>query len=206
MDGVFMKFLGKLFLYLALSAVLIWFGGVLKDKQQLQGGIVRLHVVANSDSAEDQSNKLAVRDAVVKYLQEKMDAFQNSEQAKAFLETNIEKIEAIANRTLQQLGTLDRVKVILALEEFGTRIYETFALPAGIYDALRIEIGNAEGQNWWCVVFPSFCVPKTTDQFQSTAVSSGFSDRVTNTVSGEPAYKIRFFVLDWIGKIENFFS
>ena len=201
-----MRFIAKILFIVTLCAVLIWLGGILKDKIQIQDNIIRFHVVANSDSEKDQSNKLAVRDAVVSYLQDRMENLSNSEDAKKFIASNLDKIKQIATETLRRLGADDAVKVTLALEEFGTRIYDTFTLPAGIYDALRIEIGEALGKNWWCVVFPSFCTPKTTTQFESTAVSFGFYPRVANTLSNNSGFQIRFLVLDWIGKVQNFFS
>lgn len=201
-----MRFIAKLFLILIVCAALVWLGGVLKDKNVLQDSIIRFHVVANSDSEADQSNKLAVRDAVVKYLQDKMEQLPTVEDARKYITENLGKIEQIAKDTLQRLGADNAVKVSIDLEEFGTRVYDTFTLPAGVYEALKIEIGEAMGKNWWCVVFPSFCMPKTTAQFESAAVSSGFEQRVTNTISNSSGYKVRFFVLDLFGKLENLFS
>ena len=90
------------------------------------------------------------------------------------------------------------------MEEFATRYYDTFTLPAGIYEALRITIGEGEGQNWWCVVFPTLCVGATVEEFEETAHCAGFSDGLTGALTGEDGYEVRFFFLDALGKLENF--
>ena len=174
-----------------------------QDRQTLNENLIRLHVVANSDSSEDQETKIMVRDAVVEYLQPIMEQFPTKEQAMGFIRENLSALEDIANDILAKIGAKETAVVSLEPEAFGTREYDTFTLPAGVYDALRIEIGAADGKNWWCVVFPSLCLPATGDGFQDTAVSSGFSETLTDTLSGEDGYELRFFLLDCIGKIEN---
>ena len=103
---------------------------------------------------------------------------------------------------LAQAGFPDTATVSLCLEEFATRVYDTFTLPAGLYESLRIVIGEGEGQNWWCVMFPSFCLPATSEGFEEVACGAGFSDTLTQTLEGE--YEIRFFFLDALGAVENF--
>ena len=184
---------------------LFWFSGLISDKISLQNDLIRLHVVANSDSPEDQALKLQVRDAVVAWLEPAMECITDKEQAQAYILENLEALTNTANRVLQELGVSDRATVSLTREEFDTRHYETFSLPSGVYDALRVEIGSGEGKNWWCVVFPSLCMPSATDDVQDMAVSSGFSEDLSNTLTRKDGYKIRFLLLDWIGKLENFF-
>ena len=132
-----------------LCASLIWGAMLVIDKNTLQKELIRLHVVAASDSQEDQELKLRVRDAVVESMQKDMADIADVEQAKAYLQENLPKIEAVANRVLQAAGCTDVAEVSLQLEEFATRYYDTFTLPAGIYEALRITIGEGAGQNWW---------------------------------------------------------
>lgn len=94
----------------------------------------------------------------------------------------------------------------LALEEFPTRVYDTFQLPAGLYEALRITIGEGEGHNWWCVVFPTLCVPASSEGFQETAEAAGFSDRLAGTLTRDSGgYEVRFRLLDWLGQVKNWF-
>ena len=205
MDGVFMKKLIKLILFGVLICSLLGFGDLLKDKNLLQDNLIRLHVVANSDSDQDQQIKLQVKDAVVNYLQPIMENFTTKESAMAYVKENLASLQEVANRALDTLGISDRATVTFQPESFLTRVYETFSLPAGVYDALRIEIGDGEGENWWCVVFPSLCLPVTGDGFADTAVASGFSETLTNTLSTQGGYRLRFFFLDCLGRLENLF-
>lgn len=156
-----------------LIVCLVWCGTVIADRQRLREELIRLHVVAASDSDEDQALKLRVRDAVVESLEDAMADLTDAEQAKAYLQENLPKIENLANQVLQEAGCTDTVQVSLAVEEFATRVYDTFTLPAGLYDSLRIIIGEGEGHNWWCVVFPSLCIPATSDGFEDTAAGAG---------------------------------
>lgn len=180
-------------------------GGIMQDRDTLSEDVIRLHVVAASDSEEDQAVKLQIRDAVVDKLEEAMDALPSAADAKEFLLDHLDEIEETANAVLAQAGFSDTVTVTLDREAFDTRVYDTFTLPAGVYESLRIVVGEGEGKNWWCVVFPSLCVPETTDDFASAAVGSGFSDTLTKTVSNDEGYEIRFFLLDCLGRLQNFF-
>ena len=187
-----------------LAACLIWTAMLVFDKRKLQNELIRLHVVAASDSPEDQALKLRVRDAVVESLQENMAKAVDRERAREYLEENLPKIESLANRVLREAGCTDSVSVSLQKEEFPIRYYDTFALPSGIYDALRITIGEGEGKNWWCVVFPTLCVGATVKEFGETARCAGLSDTLTETISAENGYEVRFFILDALGRLENF--
>ena len=187
-----------------LVAVSVWCAMLVVDKQTLQNELIRLHVVAASDSEEDQALKLWVRDAVVESLREGLENVADMDQARAYLQENLPKIEALANHVLRAAGSTDVAAVSLQLEEFATRYYDTFTLPAGIYEALRITIGPGEGQNWWCVVFPSLCVGATVEDFEETAHCAGLSDSLTDTLAGEEGYEVRFLILDALGRLENF--
>ena len=188
----------------ALIVCLVWAAGIVSNKQMLQNGLIRLHVVAASDSDADQDLKLLVRDAVISSLRENMNHVKDIEEAKAYLRENLPKIEALAKGVLQKAGIHDTVTVSLRPEEFGTRVYDTFTLPAGVYEALRITIGAGEGHNWWCVVFPALCVGATVEEFEETAHCAGLSDSLTAALAGEVDYEVRFLILDALGKLENF--
>jgi stage II sporulation protein R len=114
-------------------------------------------------------------------------------------------LEEAANTVLASEGFSVRAKATLQREAFDTRHYDTFSLPAGVYNALRITIGEGAGQNWWCVVFPGLCIPATAEEFADTAVGSGFDEPLTGALQQEKGYEIRFFLLDWLGKLQNFF-
>ncbi len=204
MDGVFMKKLLIITLIFGVIGLLIFGGSLISDKEVLQENILRLHVIANSDSEEDQQQKLLVRDSIVSYLQPKLEGFTDKEQVMALLEQELPKLKELAQRTLEEVGTKLSVGVSLCREAFDTRYYDTFSLPAGIYDALKIEIGEAEGKNWWCVVFPSLCLPAAGQSFVETAAVSGIDRDLSSTLTGKGAYEIRFFFLDCLGKLENY--
>ena len=180
----------------------VWIGMLIADRQKLRQELIRLHVVAASDSREDQAVKLEVRDAVIQAVQRELENFHDLDQAKAYLQENLPKIESVANEVLSRAGFADTATVSLCVEEFTTRVYDTFTLPAGLYESLRIVIGEGAGQNWWCVVFPSLCLPATSEGFEEVACGAGFSDTLTDTLEGE--HEIRFFFLDALGSFENF--
>ena len=177
---------------------------LVKDKQTLQNELIRLHVVGASDEPDDQSMKLRVKDAVVESLQTHMASLTDMEEAKNYLRQQLPKIEALANRVLREAGCSDVATVSLQPEAFDTRYYDTFTLPAGIYESLRITIGPGEGRNWWCVVFPTLCVGATVEEFEASAQCAGFSEALTGALTGEEPYEVRFFVLDALGRLENF--
>ena len=181
---------------------LVWLGMLIGDRQKLRQELIRFHVVAASDAPEDQAVKLQVRDAVIQALQRDMENLTDIDQARAYLAENLPKIESIANGVLERAGFTERASVRLCMEEFSRRVYDTFTLPAGIYESLRIIIGEGAGQNWWCVMFPSLCLAATTEGFEEVACAAGFSDALTQTLEGD--HEVRFFFLDVLGSVENF--
>ena len=198
------KLLKRVGLAAAFTA-LVMLGMLIADRQRLERDLIRLHVVANSDSGEDQAVKLQVRDAILANLDAQIGSFTDIDQVKAYLAAHLPELERIANQVLEQAGFAERAAVSLTDEEFPTRQYDTFSLPAGIYQSLRVVIGEGEGKNWWCVVFPSLCYGATSADVEDMAVSAGFSDPLANTLTREDGYEIRFFLLDWLGRVENFF-
>lgn len=205
MDGVFMKKIIKFTICVVLIALVLEFAGLWQDRQTLKDELIRLHVVGASDSEEDQRVKLQVKDAIVDYLQPIMEKLPTKEQAMNYIRRNLSVLQELSNQVLDRLGIKDRANVTLKPERFERRVYDTFMLPAGVYDSLRITIGTGEGKNWWCVAFPTLCLPATADGFEDVAVSTGFSKNLTGALTGKRAYRIRFFFLDCIGKLENLF-
>lgn len=197
-----MRKLVKRVLYCFLLVVLVWCGTLIADRQRLDEELVRLHVVAASDSAEDQQWKLLVRDAVVDSLTEELKNVADGSQARAYLEEKLPKIREKAVSVLRLAGCQDPVEVSLEEEAFDTRNYDSFSLPAGIYDTLRITIGQGAGENWWCVVFPAFC-GGTGEPFDEVAEAAGFPESLSGALTEEDGYGIRFFLLEVLGKLEN---
>ena len=200
-----MKKMIKCVLVCALLTGLVWCGTVIADRERLNEELIRLHVVANSDTSEDQELKLLVRDAVICSLQETMKRMPDSTQARQYIQAHLPELQAIANQTLQMAGSTCSAAVSLCRESFDTRFYDTFSLPAGVYDALKITIGEGKGHNWWCVAFPSLCLPATSEGFREVSAQAGMNGTLEKTLAGEDGYEIRFFLLDQLGKLENHF-
>ena len=188
--------------WVALAVALVFLWGLLTDSKALHDDLLRLHVVGASDSQEDQDVKLLVRDAVLASLEDGLRDLTDPAAAYDYVARMLPQVEQAANKALELAGFSDTVTVSLTEEAFTTREYDTFSLPAGVYKALRIVIGEGEGKNWWCVVFPRLCVG-TEEDFVETASMAGLSDDLTGALEGE--YEIRFWLLDKIGEIKNRF-
>jgi len=198
------RFIGRVLFLLIVIGVILWLVGTLKSKATLKNEIIRLHIIANSNSEADQAEKIKVRDGILSHIQDEIAKLPSREEAENYIRTKLTEIEEIANQILKDSGSEHTARVKLGLKEFGKRIYETFTLPAGVYKALQIEIGEAQGENWWCVVFPGLCTQISGNEFVQTATAAGFDETVVEAISNDGDFKIRFFVLDFWGKIENF--
>ena len=119
--------------------------------------VFRLHVIANSDSQEDQNLKYIVRDNLLSYMNEICANVNNKAEAIEIAKQNEAEFKQIAIQTIQEQGYSYDVNISIGNFEFPTKQYGDISLPAGYYDALRVEIGEAKGQNWWCVMFPPLC-------------------------------------------------
>ena len=118
----------------------------------------RLHVIANSDGAADQSVKLLVRDAILQYTAEEAASCRDKEQAERYMRAHLSELEACANQVLKEQGFAYTATAYLGRYEFPDKTYGDVTYPAGQYDALRLVLGEGEGQNWWCVMFPPLCI------------------------------------------------
>ena len=125
--------------------------------------VLRFHVLANSDSADDQELKLKVRDAVLGYMEEKLPESDGAAETKDWLRSHIDEIEEISRRTVADAGTEYPVSAAVTTCWFPDKTYGDVTFPAGNYEALRIEIGEAKGHNWWCVLYPGLCFMDTTN-------------------------------------------
>lgn len=123
----------------------------------LSDNLIRLHVIANSDSPEDQELKRTVRDAILEYVRNKVKDSGSVDQTRSIIIDNISGITAVAKQTLVDSGSSYEVKTSLGSYPFPTKEYGDILLPAGNYQALRVVIGNGDGANWWCVLFPPLC-------------------------------------------------
>ena len=163
----------------------------------LRENVFRLHIIANSDSPEDQELKLLVRDAVLKDSEPLFAGCDSLSAAKAITKENLEKIKKTAEKTIAEQGYDYVVRIAVGQSFFDTRVYEDFVLPAGNYDALKIEIGRAEGKNWWCVLFPSICIG-------SAGKLSDTAREDSAAVAANPSkYTVRFKIVEWYEIIKS---
>ncbi len=183
--------------FLAMLAAAVFCCGWLTQRQALLAGrMVRLHVIANSDSEEDQALKLRVRDAVLERAAALVEGASNADQAAGILEDHLEELAAAGQAVVAAEGGDDLVTAALDVSYFPTKTYDGFALPAGNYRALRVSIGAGEGRNWWCVVFPSLCVVPASE-WEDTAVSGGLTEEDVRLMGGEDGgYVLRFKCLE----------
>lgn len=200
-----MKKLLKRIMVCGVLAALCWSIFLIADRKKLNQGLIRFHVVAHSDSNRDQTIKQDVRDAVLESISGDLRKIADVDEAKEYLQRNLPKLQLLVDETLEELGFAGESRITLCKETFDIRHYDTFTLPAGVYDSLRIVIGDGLGENWWCVSFPTLCVPATSSGFADMAVSAGFSKPLAQTLSGNEDYEIRFFFLNQLGKLENIF-
>lgn len=192
----------KRILFLTVVVAAVWCAGLFADGQQLRNELIRLHVVGASDSDEDQQVKLQVRDAIIATLRQGLTDLGDADLAVSYIQSVLPKLTETANRVLREAGFSETATVSLTTEEFPLREYDTFSLPSGLYRSLRIVIGEGQGQNWWCVVFPELCLPATSEEFVEAASMEGMSESLSGALTGD--YEIRFWVLDQFGKVRNF--
>ncbi len=146
--------------------------------KNLADNLIRLHVIANSDSPEDQALKLKVRDKILIYMKEQLAKSRDIEETKAIIKRDIPKIEEISKAEIAKNQKEYPVKARLGVSPFPTKLYGDIALPAGNYQALKVEIGKAEGANWWCVLFPPLCFVDATHGTVPDSVKSELKSRL----------------------------
>lgn len=146
----------------------------------LRNNVLRLHILANSNSVADQNLKLAVRDAILETGCVEFENCTNLGDALISAEKSMETFKKVAEKTVKEHGYDYNIEVMLDKTYFDTRVYDDFTLPAGFYNALVVKIGEAEGKNWWCVMFPAICVPAATDAELSDSVESDSAEVALN--------------------------
>ena len=154
--------------------------------------VVRLHILANSDTQEDQQLKIKVRDAITAQTAGWLDGVANEQEAIALIQERLPQLEEIAKRTITEQGYRYSVQVSLCDMYFSTREYGDITMPAGMYTAVRVEIGEAKGKNWWCVVYPPLCIRSAVKE---QSLSDVLDDREMAVVNGK-GYVVRFKVVE----------
>lgn len=172
-------------------------------ESEIYSSVLRLHVIANSDSEDDQNLKLLVRDAVLAEAQILLCNVYDRAKAEETVMQNIEILRSVAEKTVLDNGYDYPVAIELGKEEYPTKNYESCSFPAGEYTSLRILIGEAAGQNWWCVLFPPLCLSAATDAdaFASVGITDNQYQIITDSESTK--YKIRFKILESFSEITD---
>lgn len=176
---------------------------------ELRDRILRLHVIAASDSERDQALKLEVRDALLPEIEELLREAKTLSDAVTAAEAGQVRLISVAEARLGELGCDDRVRVELGRESYPTRDYGEIRLPAGEYTSLRVTIGEGEGQNWWCVLFPTLCMAAAGGGASRNAaaeeeyLAAGFTPEQYRTITKTtaPKYRIRFKILEMIERL-----
>ena len=179
-------------------AVFLISGAVsLQSRDQLADKVVRLHILANSDSEEDQALKLRVRDRVLERATELLEQTGDRREAEEVLQSHLPELERIAAEEISACGYEYDVTAEVANTMFPTKEYDGFTLPAGEYLALRIIIGEGNGRNWWCVVFPPLCTTAAAD-VPASALAAGFDEEEVALVTEEnEGYVLKFKAMEW---------
>lgn len=182
-----------------ISALLISMVGFSNSCEEMYTNIIRIRIIPNSDSAEDQSLKLQIRDAVLSGSEDLFSETQTYKDALTTAENNIELFEHIANEEIKKAGFDYSVSVQIRNEYFETREYDDFTLPAGVYKTAVFTVGEGKGQNWWCVVFPQVCVGSCSGKLTDTV-----SESTAELAYNSDRYVIRFKTVEIFEKIKNY--
>ncbi|HHX51843.1 MAG TPA: stage II sporulation protein R [Clostridia bacterium] len=170
-----------------------------------QDNLIRLHVVANSDLEEDQELKRQVRDVILRYLEPEVSQVKSRQEVKNLLENKLKVLEGLAQKHLQEAGRKDPVRAELGRFNFPARNYGDLVLPGGEYEAVRVVIGQGQGANWWCVLFPPLCF---VDISWSLAENSDAREVMGLNSSGNPprVFQFRFKILEILKGKSHLFS
>lgn len=179
------------------------------QKEDSSHKLIRFHVIANSDSEEDQELKLKVRDAILVDLTPKLQEVKNIQDSEKIIRQSTEEIKKIAEEVIHKEGKKYGVKVAYGIFDFPTRYYGTITLPAGNYNALKVVIGNGEGKNWWCVIFPPLCFIDTTHGFTDTQTADEVAKYISQDemkfIEGKKP-KVKFKIAEIIEEYYNKFK
>lgn len=188
-----------LFLYISISAI----SYVNAVSSNIESSVFRLHVIANSDSKEDQDLKYKVRDSLIEYMNSICSNVKSKEEAINLAKLHEQDFLDIANKTIKENGYSYPVTIEFGNFSFPTKTYGDVELPAGYYDALRVKIGDAKGQNWWCVMFPPLCFVNVTSGIvpddSKELIKQELNDEEYSIVTNEnsPEIKFKIALIEW---------
>jgi len=185
------------------------YGSTISEQKNISNKIIRFHVLANSDSIEDQSLKLKVKDEIIKYMMPKLDKSNSIDESRKILKENDKEIKKIAENIINKNGYKYSVNTYLGQEQFPIKTYGNITLPQGQYEAYKIIIGNGQGQNWWCVMFPPLCFVDVTKGEVSTKETEQKMKKVLKEEelrsinNSKNSYEIKFKVVEEINKLKK---
>lgn len=172
---------------------------------EIYDSVIRLHVLADNDGEEAQALKLHVRDAVLAAAKPLLAGVKTKAEAEAIIKRSLPTLREAALAALRERGSTDPVTLTLTKEHYPTKTYEALAFPAGEYLSLRVKIGKAAGQNWWCVLFPPLCLSAATEKSEAEAafLAAGLSEEQYRIITDtdKPKYKLRFKILEMAGAL-----
>lgn len=173
-----------------------------KMQQEIAEKILRFHVIANSDSQEDQRLKLKVRDAVGAYMQEEMEGVCDKEGAKEVVNADLEQIEKVAKQVIEEEGKTYTVNAWVDDVDFPVKTYGSYSFPAGTYEALEVVIGEGEGKNWWCVMYPNMCFQgsmyEVIDEEAEESLREVLTEEEYHSIIEDGDYQVKFKYLTFL--------
>ena len=186
---------------------LVFGGWINREQQDLADQVVRLHVIANSDSTRDQAMKLAVRDRVLAKAENLYSGEATRSEALEILSQHLPELAQEGQAVVEEWGGEEQVTAQIGRCWFPTKEYENFALPAGEYTALRIVIGEGQGQNWWCVAFPPLCLGAASESVEQATQAGNFTPDQAALITGEhEGYVLKFKSMELLGQLKGLFS
>lgn len=186
-------------LFLVFVFMFSYIAPFIETSENISDQVFRLHILANSDSAEDQQLKLKVRDEILKKGETVFASSNSLEETIELCKDNIALFQQTAEQCLKDNGSDYDVKVYVDKEYFNTREYDEITLPSGIYNALKIEIGQGKGHNWWCVMFPAICLSSVTDD----ELNKYLSEDEQKLVNSDSKYEVRFKIVEIYEKVKS---
>ncbi len=171
--------------------------GFRQTVDSLREEVLRLHILAQSDSAEDQALKLMVRDELLSHAESLFSGCQTPEDFRSRALEQQETIRLLAQHVVEDQGSDAQVRVQLVQMAFDEKQYEEITMPAGVYDAVRILIGEAQGQNWWCVLYPPLCIPAGAGVKENAQTVEAFDSRTQEVLEESERFEVKFKIVEW---------
>jgi len=193
-------------LIFGIVSALVLGSGTAAAQEQLADSLIRLHIIAHSDSSADQADKLAVRDAVLELVRDCTEQAVNVSETEMLLRDKLPELERAGEEVLKRRGNDHPVTASIVDCYFPTKDYQGFALPAGCYTALRIEIGEGKGANWWCVAFPPLCLGSCSESMEEAVQAGIFTTEQVKFLTGEGGnYILKFRCMELLGQLKGAF-